>query len=93
MDSRSLPVKEVDFIPLRLSSDGASPKRVDLLSVKDGSFDASQNALASGSGVIDDKRSIRHTFWNIVSYKFRSQMCASSFSFMFVFGTCSAEFV
>ena len=73
-------VKWVIFIPLKLSSDGASPRWIDLLSVKDGSFDAPLGALASGIGVIEDKPSMRHQFWNIVWYKFRSQMCVFIYS-------------
>ena len=67
---------------------------MELLSVNDGSFDASLNALASGVGVIEDKLSMMHQFLNIVSYNFGSHMCVSSFmGFMFVFGTCAVEFV
>ena len=71
-------VKWAIFISLELSSDSASPQWVELLSVKDGSFNASLNALASGAGVIEGKLSMMHQFWKIVSYKLRSQLCVSS---------------
>ena len=46
------------------------------------------------SGVTTFRLSVMHQFWNIVSYKFRPQMCVSSFiRFMFEFGTCAAEVV
>ena len=89
-----LPVKQADLEYFRLSSDNASPKRVELLSVKDVSFDASLNASASGIGVIEFRLSMMHQFLYFVSYKFKSQKCVSSFmGFMLVFGTCAAEFV
>ena len=60
-----------------------------------GGRNASLDVLAFGgvtpnsvSGVIEFSSSMRHQFWNIVSYKFGSQICVSSFiGFMFVFGT------